>query len=74
MHTQIGPQRIFLTRRDLKAMGVGVSNTTLLRWEELGRFPRRVRFSNTTVAWPRELVMDWCEERIAERDNKLPSS
>lgn len=74
MKTQTELQRIFLTRCDLKAIGVGVSNSTLLRWEELGRFPRRVRFSNIVVAWPRGLVMEWCEARISEREKEPPSS
>jgi len=40
-----------LTRHDLKRMGVKVSNTSLLRWEALGRFPRRIRMAGTSVAW-----------------------
>ncbi len=61
-------QKIFITRADLKTLGINVSNSTLLRWEQVGRFPRRVRLGGTTVAWPRDLIMQWCEDRIAERD------
>ena len=59
--------QIFLSRADLKALGITVSNSSLLRWEAAGRFPRRVRLAGTTVAWPYRDVMTWCEERIAER-------
>lgn len=60
--------RVFLTRDDLVALGIEVSNSTLLRWERDGRFPRRARFAGTTVAWPYDLVMTWCAERISERE------
>ncbi len=39
------------TRADLKRLGINVSNTTLLRWEARGRFPRRIRMAGTSVAW-----------------------
>lgn len=32
----------FLSRKDLEARGIAVSNQTLLRWESEGRFPKRV--------------------------------
>lgn len=62
-------QKVFLTRADLKALGIQVSNSTLHRWERAGRFPRRARLGGTTVAWPRDLVRKWCAERIAEADD-----
>ncbi len=34
---------------DLKAMGIPVSNSSLLRWEQAGRFPRRIRMAEQ--AW-----------------------
>lgn len=65
---QLHDQRIFLTRSDLKNLGIVVSNSTLHRWERAGRFPKRCRLGGTTCAWPRASVLQWCEERIAERD------
>lgn len=65
---QIQHHRIFLTRSDLRVLGITVSNSTLIRWEQNDRFPRRARLGGTTVAWPRDLVMAWCNARIAERD------
>lgn len=61
-------QKVFLTRADLKALGIHVSNSTLIRWEQAGRFPKRARLGGTTRAWPKDQVMRWCEERIAEAD------
>jgi predicted DNA-binding transcriptional regulator AlpA len=60
-------EKVFLSRQDLHALGIRVSNTTLLRWEELQRFPRRARFANTTVAWFRHEIFKWIEDRDGER-------
>ncbi|SFR35109.1 transcriptional regulator, AlpA family [Yoonia tamlensis] len=55
------------TREDLKRMGINVSNTTKLRWEAQGRFPRRIRMGGTTVAWFMSEIEEWLAERDAER-------
>lgn len=55
------------TRDDLKRMGIKVSNTTKLRWEAQGRFPRRIRMGGTTVAWFMSEIEDWLAERDVER-------
>lgn len=55
------------TRDDLKRMGITLSNTTLLRLEARGRFPRRVRIGGTTVAWLMSELSDWLAERDQER-------
>jgi len=55
------------TRDDLKRMGIKVSNTTKLRWEAQGRFPRRIRMGGTTVAWFMSEIEEWLAERDAER-------
>jgi prophage regulatory protein len=60
-------EQIFLTREDLRSLGIRVSNTTLLRWESLRRFPKRARFANTTVAWFRYEVLQWIQDRDDER-------
>lgn len=44
-------QQIVLNRSDLKRLGIRVSNSSLLRWEHAGRFPRRIRMAGTSVAW-----------------------
>lgn len=55
------------TRDDLKRMGIEVSNTTILRWELRGRFPRRIRMGGTTVAWFMSEIEDWLADRADER-------
>lgn len=55
------------TRDDLRRLGIRVSNTTLLRWEKHGRFPRRIRMAGTSVAWFLSEIDEWLAERAAER-------
>ena len=44
-------QQALANRADLARFGIKVSNSTLLRWEAAGRFPRRIRMAGTSVAW-----------------------
>lgn len=60
-------KKTLATRDDLKRLGIIVSNTTLLRWEARGRFPRRIRMAGTSVAWFHSEIEDWLTERSAER-------
>jgi len=60
-------QKLILSRPDLKDLGIWQSNTTLLRMEAIGRFPRRIRLSASCVAWDKDEVFNWLEERRAER-------
>jgi predicted DNA-binding transcriptional regulator AlpA len=60
-------QPAFFTRHDLKRLGIKASNTTLLRWESLGHFPRRARLARTTVVWFRDEILKWIKDRDAER-------
>lgn len=61
------PNKRLATRDDLKRMGITLSNTTLLRLEARGRFPRRLRIGGTTVAWLMSEIEDWLAERADER-------
>lgn len=69
MHEWPPPTQRLLSRDDLKRLGIRVSNTSLLRHEATGRFPRRIRIAGTTVAWLRDEVDAWLAERAAERAN-----
>ncbi|GIT86988.1 AlpA family transcriptional regulator [Roseobacter sp. OBYS 0001] len=60
-------QKALATRADLKRLGIIVSNSTLLRWEARGRFPRRVRLAGTSVAWLLNELEQWLSERAEER-------
>ena len=57
---------IFLTRQDLRDLGIRVSASTLIRWQNAGRFPKACRLGGCSLAWPRDEVMQWCEDRIEE--------
>ncbi len=43
--------QLLYDRSDLRRRGIKISNSTLLRLEALGRFPRRVRIGAHSVAW-----------------------
>lgn len=43
--------KVLLVRKDLVRLGINVSNSTMLRWEAAGRFPKRVRVGDQSVAW-----------------------
>ena len=60
-------QKALATRADLKRLGITVSNSTLLRWEARGRFPRRVRLAGTSVAWLLNEIELWLADRPEER-------
>ena len=63
--------KVLLSRNDLKALGINVSNSSLLRWEQVGRFPRRIRMAGTTVAWLKTEVDEWLEARAEEREHHV---
>lgn len=58
---------VLVSRADLRKIGIRVSNTTLLRWEAAGRFPRRIRLAGTTVAWLKSEIDQWFIDRSYER-------
>ena len=64
---EIELSRVFITREELKEMGIGVSNSTLLRWEDTGNFPKRVRLSNGNVVWVYYEISNWVLAKIAQR-------
>jgi predicted DNA-binding transcriptional regulator AlpA len=59
--------KLILNRQDIKAMGVTVSNVTLLRWEQMGRFPKRIRMAGKHVGWLAGECQQWLQDRAAER-------
>lgn len=64
--TQIQPT-VLLSRNDLKNLGITLSNSSLLRAEARGAFPRRLRLSPATVCWDSAEVAEWLDHRKAER-------
>lgn len=63
--------QIVLNRQDLAKLGIRVSNSSLLRWERNGRFPRRIRMAGTSVAWLKSEVDAWFEARAEERSRHV---
>jgi predicted DNA-binding transcriptional regulator AlpA len=59
--------RHILVRADLRSLGIDVSDTTLLRWEFGGRFPRRIKLGGTRVAWLAHEVLQWINDVSAKR-------
>lgn len=59
--------KILLSRDDLKQLGIWQSNSTLIRLEQAGRFPKRIRLSGACVCWDRKEIMDFIQARKAER-------
>lgn len=60
-------QKILLSRKDLRDMGIFQSNSSLLRAEWRGTFPRRIRISSGLVCWDREEIIGWIEQCKANR-------
>lgn len=48
--------RVLYTRVDLRRLGVSISNSTLLRLEAAGKWPKRVHIGDHSVAWLRDEV------------------
>lgn len=48
--------RLLYDRQDLRARGVKVSNSTLLRMEARNEFPARLYLSSRTVVWDAEAI------------------
>jgi prophage regulatory protein len=55
--------RLLLSRRDLRRLGIRLSRWTIARLEAKGAFPRHVVVGERRIAWPRDAVLQWIEER-----------
>lgn len=65
--TALPHPRLLLTRGDLPRMGIRISNSTLLRLEAAGKFPKRVRIGAHSVAWLASEVEAHVSALAAER-------
>jgi predicted DNA-binding transcriptional regulator AlpA len=45
------------------AMAGGIDDSTAWRWEQLGRFPRRIRISSRLTVWRESEVLDWLKRQ-----------
>ena len=72
-HVAVTEQKLLLSRKDLKDLGIFQSNATLIRAEMRGRFPKRIQLSSGLVCWDRAEIQAWIEARKAERDKRVYS-
>lgn len=56
-----------VVRGELSRIGVKVTNSTLLRWEAEGRFPKRLRLGGHSVGWLRSEIDAYIAQLAAER-------
>lgn len=47
---------VLLMRADLKEYGIKISNSTMLRMEAKGKFPKRRYLTPSTVVWHRDEI------------------
>lgn len=59
------PRRMALDRAGLRAFGIRKANSTLLKWEKAGIFPRRYRIGGC-VFWDEEAVREHLARLAAE--------
>lgn len=52
-----------LLRQEEVERRTGLSRTTIWRRERAGRFPRRVKLGDNSVAWREEEIEDWIASR-----------
>ena len=66
--TDRGVRRRFYTREHSHRLGVTQSPSTLLRLEASGRWPKRVRIADHSVAWLKDEVDAHLDMLAAERE------
>lgn len=67
MTTIVPSTKILLTREDLPRLGLNLSPSTLLRLEAAGRFPKRIRIGDHSVAWLASEVLEHVAVLASER-------
>ncbi|HAS21597.1 MAG TPA: transcriptional regulator [Idiomarina loihiensis] len=48
-----------------------LARPTIYKYIKNGTFPRPVSLGGRAVAWVREEIEDWIEQRVAERDSEI---
>ncbi len=59
---------LLLTRGDLPKLGIKLSNSTLLRLEAAGRFPKRIRLGGHSVAWVATEIHEHVQRLASSRE------
>lgn len=61
-------ERLLVSKKELKALGIPYSFQHIARLEKAGKFPKRIVLGQCRVAWLYKEVCEWITARIAERD------
>ena len=63
-------ERLLVSKKDLRALGIPYSFAHIARLEAAGRFPKRIRLGQCRVAWLYDDVVKWVQDRVqATRSN-----
>lgn len=66
--TALNSSKVLLTRGDLPRLGINISNSTMLRLEAAGQFPKRIRIGAHTVAWLASEIHEHIAMLAADRE------
>jgi predicted DNA-binding transcriptional regulator AlpA len=61
-------QRLLVTKKDLKALGIPYSFAHIARLESKGLFPMWVKLGACRVAWQMHEIRNWIDGRVPARD------
>jgi prophage regulatory protein len=71
--TASAPPRRLVRLPTLRARLDGIHSTTIYRWEQAGRFPRRVVIGPNMVGWYEDEIDAWFAARQRQQDTGRPS-
>jgi prophage regulatory protein len=60
--------RLLVSKKELKTLGIPYSFAHIARLEKAGQFPRRIQLGQCRVAWCYDEVCKWIAERVAKRE------
>lgn len=67
MTQQTADGRLLYTRKHLLRLGISLSNSSLLRIEAAGKFPKRIRIGAHSVAWIAAEIHDHIDQLAKQR-------
>lgn len=59
--------RLLVSKKELKTLGIPYSFQHIARLEKAGQFPMRIQLGQCRVAWSYQEVRAWIDERVARR-------
>jgi len=58
--------RVFLSFDEVKAK-IGMSRTSIDRWEVAGLFPKRIHIGVKKIAWHKDEIDQWINDKLANK-------